>query len=43
MESNIPTIKKGIKRVLPKYVSRRSQPLRKIKTEATTKISSQKI
>lgn len=43
MESNIPKMKRGINMVVPKYISRRSQPLRKIKTEAITKISSQNI
>jgi len=43
IESNIPKMKRGINMVVPKYISRRSQLLRKIKTEAIIKISSQKI
>jgi hypothetical protein len=43
MENNIPTIRSGIKKEEPRYTSRRSHTLLKIKIDESINISSQKI
>jgi len=43
IERTIPRIKKGINTEVPKYISRRSQTLLKIKIEATINTSSHTI
>ncbi len=40
IENNIPIIRNGTNKVLPKLVSRKSHTLLKIKTDAITRISS---
>jgi hypothetical protein len=41
MDSNIPTMRSGIKKEEPKYMSMRSHPLLKMKIDAITRTSSQ--